>query len=108
MTKTAISAHSIERARERLAGTGLDPEAVCIVAARVAAHFASDEVAVRLVTLKRAIGDTSADVMTRQSNGDEVWAICRFGVVATIMLRRSAQPKTPAAFGVRRVTAIAA
>ena len=39
------------------------------------------------------------------SNGNEVWAIIRSGRVVTLMLRRSVQPATPAALGVREVIA---
>jgi len=37
------------------------------------------------------------------SNGDEVWAIVRAGVIRTVMYRRRSQPKTPAALDVERV-----
>lgn len=37
------------------------------------------------------------------SNGDEVWAVIRDAKVATVMLRRSSQPRNAAAFEVERV-----
>jgi hypothetical protein len=41
------------------------------------------------------------------SNGDEVWAIIRDGVVVTTMLRRSTQPKTCASLRVEHVHLLA-
>lgn len=37
------------------------------------------------------------------SNGDEVWAIIEAGKVRTVMLRRSTQPRSAAAFSVDKV-----
>ncbi len=104
-------AHAEQRAIERLAEIGFDADKakqVFALAQRVADHFRTDEVACRLFRLNREIGDRTADVLTRQSNGDEVWAICRNGEVFTIMLRRSNQPATPEALRVRKVTALKA
>jgi hypothetical protein len=58
------------------------------------------------------VGSTTADVAVfcgwaegwaGGSNGDEVWAVARAGVVATVMFRRADQPATPAALRVGRV-----
>ena len=37
------------------------------------------------------------------SNGNEIWAIARWGKLRTIMLRNEWQSKTPESFGVDRV-----
>jgi hypothetical protein len=100
------TSHATERAVERLADAGIDPKVVLNEADRIAAAYHAYSLAVRMRTLNMIHGDTKAAFMERESNGDEVWAICRGGTVRTIMLRRSTQPKTPAAFGVDRVARI--
>ena len=58
--------------------------------------------AIRLIALPEMVGKAWSD----QSNGNEVWAIVRNRRLVTVMLRRSTQPKTAAAFDVERVTRI--
>lgn len=101
----AISTHALDRARERLVEAGIDPADVAAKAERIATAYCTMSLAVRIVRLDRAYGDQSA-TLDRASNGDEVWAICREGLVKTVMLRRSTQPRTPAAFGVQRVAKV--
>ena len=101
-----MTLHAAERASERLIDAGIDPAVVLREATTIANAHRSVDLAVRMRTLNGTYGDGRADVMSRESNGDEVWAIIRGGTVKTIMLRRSTQPRTPAAFGVDRVARI--
>ena len=98
--------HAIDRTSERLAECGEDPRLVMSEARRIAAAHADKDLAVRMRVLDTAYGDTSGG-SDRQSNGDEVWAVCRHGVVRTMMLRRSSQPRTPDAFRVDLVLRVA-
>jgi hypothetical protein len=59
--------------------------------------------AVRVWVLKGQRNEPWSDL----SNGDEVWAIIRDGVVVTTMLRRSTQPKTCASLRVEHVHLLA-
>ena len=61
--------------------------------------YRTGSTAVRVAVLPAHRGETDADYYGRtQSNGDEVWAVIRDGYCATVMLRRSNQTQTPAAF----------
>lgn len=97
--------HALTRAEERLIEAGLDPVKVHAKAKELAEVTSRywQSAAVLMVSLDRICGDDRDDVLSRQSNGDEVWAVLREGHVATIMLRRSNQPKRPDAFGVEKV-----
>lgn len=103
----ALSLHSVERASERLADAGLRPREVLGVADRVARAFPNESVAVRLAAFGEHRGDAGVDILARESNGDELWAVCRNGDVKTVMFRRSTQPRTREAFGVDRVLRVA-
>lgn len=99
--------HAADRAIERLTDAGIDPATVLREAQRIAAAYANTEVGVLLRTLPEDHGDTTAaDYYERESNGNEVWAVCRHGSVTTIMLRRSDQPHTAAALRVNAVMRI--
>ena len=100
--------HARERANERMLEAGIDPRLVLAVATKVASAHSTIDLAVRLAVLPQSCGDQRDDVLSRESNGNEVWAICRGGHVVTIMLRRSTQPRTAAAFGVQRVARLGA
>ena len=58
--------------------------------------------AMRLLTLPSQVGEAWGD----RSNGNQVWAIVRYGELRTVMLRRSTQPATPQAFNVDKVTIV--
>jgi len=98
--------HAADRASERLIEAGISPATVLKEADIIARAHRNMDLAVRMRVLSGLHGDNRADVLSRESNGDEVWAICRGGFVKTVMLRRSTQPRTPAAFGVDRVARI--
>lgn len=102
----ALTFHAGERAAERLTAAGIDPAVVMREADVIARRFATTSIAVRLRALSAKYGDNRADVLSRESNGDEVWAVCREGTVRTVMLRRSTQPRTKEAFGVALVARI--
>jgi hypothetical protein len=101
-----MTLHATDRANERLIEAGINPSTVLREADIIARTHRSMDLAVRMRVLDGTFGDRTEDVMVRGSNGDEVWAICRGGFVKTVMLRRSTQPKTPAAFDVDRVARI--
>lgn len=101
-----MTIHAVDRAHERLIDAGIDPKVVLREADVIARTHRTMDLAVRMRVLSGTHGDSRADVMSRESNGDEVWAICRGGFVKTVMLRRSTQPRTAAAFGVDRVARI--
>jgi len=101
-----VTSHASERAFERLSEAGINPATVMREASTIAKAYSAHSLAVRMRQLTMIHGDTKAAFMERESNGDEVWAVCRHGSVTTIMLRRSTQPRTPAAFGVDRVARI--
>lgn len=92
-----LSGHTLDRLADRL--TVEERTAVAERIGRVAAALPGGDVALRVLTLA---GQRNA-AWSNVSNGDTVWAIVRGGTVATVMLRRSTQPTTPAAFGVDRV-----
>ena len=97
--------HSTERAIERMAQAGLNPQAVLALADQVA-RSTSVATAVLIVTLPDRAGDDRDDILTRESNGNEVWSINRDGRIITLMLRRSNQPHTADALRVNRVMAL--
>ncbi len=103
----SLSWHAVDRASDRLRDAGMNPDDVLRLANDVARQVPRGSVAVRLACLAKSVGDLRDDVMTRASNGDEVWAVVRDGVVRTVMLRRSTQPRDPGAFGVDRVLRVA-
>ncbi len=88
------SRHAINRAAERLSPAEL-AQARAAADTYLKAHPRGSH-AVRLMSLGKQRGVPWDD----RSNGDEVWAIIRAGRVTTIMLRRSTQPVTRAAFDV--------
>jgi hypothetical protein len=98
-----LTTHATERATSRMADAGIDPEPILATAERIATAYARTSIAVRLTTLPEHHGDTDRPRDERESNGNEVWAVCRGGHVTTIMLRRDTQPRTTEAFGVRYV-----
>lgn len=102
----ATTFHASERAVSRLAAAGIDPRVVLNEADVIARRFRDTSIAVRLRALGEKYGDNRADVMARESNGDEVWMVAREGVVRTVMLRRSTQPRTRDAFGVAMVARV--
>lgn len=102
MEQGQVSGHGATRAIERMTQAGLDAGRVLDLATQVAAHAATDT-AVLMVTLPERAGDDRDDVLTRESNGNEVWTIIRNHRVITLMLRRDDQPKTITALRVKRV-----
>jgi hypothetical protein len=99
---TGITNHATDRAFGRLADAGINGRAVLDRAAKVAARI-DGSAAVLMVRLDKKVGDTAGDFNSRDSNGDDVWAIIRNRRVNTLMLRRKEQPATPAKFGVDAV-----
>jgi len=99
--------HAEQRAAERIIAAGRSPQEAVSLAERIARAYPRTDIAVRLMVLEGAYGDTQDDILSRMSNGDEVWAIIRQGSVTTIMLRRSNQPRTPEALRVDKVLRIA-
>lgn len=98
--------HAYERVTERMSEAGYGTatiEKVYWAAGQLAAASTAESEAIRLVNLDGQVGKAWSD----RSNGDEVWAIVRGRNLVTIMLRRSSQPKTPAALKVAKVTIIA-
>lgn len=97
--------HALARADERLTAAGLDPKKVYAKGAELATVTSKYwySAAVLMVALDRNYGDTNAPRDDRDSNGNEVWAVCRGGKLVTLMLRRDTQPKTCDAFGVDKV-----
>lgn len=94
--------HGAERAIERMASAGLRPERVLDLAGQVARTTTTDT-ACLMVRLPATAGDDRDDVLTRESNGNEVWSIIRDRRVVTLMLRRDDQPHTRTALRVERV-----
>lgn len=92
--------HALERASERL-GIVLDADTVQGIVAktdRIAAECSVDT-AIRVWRMRHMVGQAWSD----QSNGDDIIAIVRQGIVQTFMFRRSTQPHTPEAYNVRKV-----
>lgn len=102
MEQDRSTGHGTQRAIERMAQAGLSAGTVLDLAKQVAAHAAVDTAAL-MVTLPTRAGDDRDDVLTRESNGNEVWTIIRDHRVITLMLRRDDQPKTRTALRVERV-----
>lgn len=107
MEQGRVTGHGASRAIDRMAQAGLDPRRVLALAEQVAARTDTDT-AVLMVTLPEAAGDQSADLLTRESNGNEVWTVIRDHRVITVMLRRDDQPKTTAALRVNRLLRLTA
>lgn len=101
-----MATHASERASERLEAIGIDPNVIESAAARIAADMPERDLAVLMLQLPNAWGDNRRDILTRESNGNQVWAVCRHGQVCTVMLRRESQPSDAAAFGVDKVLRI--
>jgi hypothetical protein len=93
-----ITSHAYERAFGRIRAAGGNPDKV-LQAAELLARTYRAPTAVRLLTLPEQVGTPWGE----ESNGDQVWAICRDSRVVTLMLRRSTQPATPDALRVDRV-----
>lgn len=100
MERSRVTGHGSERAIERMALAGLNADKVLDLADQVAARTVADT-AVLMVTLPEAAGDDEADILSRDSNGNEVWSIIRDQRVVTLMLRRSTQPKRAETFRVQ-------
>jgi hypothetical protein len=98
----ATTAHSTQRAVERMTQAGLNAGRVLDLAAQVA-KATREATAVLIVTLPDRVGDDRDDILTRESNGNEVWSICRDQRVITLMLRRSNQPHSADALKVDKV-----
>jgi hypothetical protein len=90
-----LSGHVWERLAERLQPWERGG-AVLRTSGYLKAHPAGSH-AVRILKLDSRRGTWAG------SNGDEVWAILRDGAVATVMLRRSSQPRSAQAFSVDKV-----
>lgn len=89
--------HALDRIEERC--VGLDTASIKNVVALAERAFRFNATAVRITTLDNHRGPTDADFYKRaESNGDEVWAIIRYGRCTTVMLRRANQERTPKAF----------
>ncbi len=99
--------HAQQRAEERISACGRNPAEAYSLAERIARAYPRTDIAVRLMVLEGAYGDTEEDILSRMSNGNEVWAIIRQGVVTTIMLRRDNQPRTTEALRVDKVLRVA-
>jgi hypothetical protein len=97
-----MTSHARERALERLvceAGLSAARAAELLARADAVARRRGGSLALRLLVLAARVGAAWSE----RSNGNEVWAVCRDGRVVTVMFRRSTQPATPGAFGVREV-----
>ena len=94
--------HAAQRAVERCSKAGLDPLPLLAKANNLARRYPETHLAVRLAELPAQVGEAWG----KQSNGDQVWAVCRNGRPVTVMLRRSTQPPTAAAPHVQRVLAL--
>ena len=89
-----LSPHALDRIHQSGRFSSAETAAVARVADRIAAHWADRDAAVRIATCPYRATGTATDILSRESNGDEVWAIVRQGTVVTVMLRRSTQPVT--------------
>lgn len=99
-------AHASDRVTERLAQVHIDPQVILSAAQRIADADADHDLAVLMLQLPITWGDTDRDILARESNGNQVWAVLRHGQVCTVMLRREHQPSDRAAFGVDKVLRI--
>ena len=91
--------HASERILERCADAGVSPDFVEERLAKALGRCKpTKSYAIRLVALPKAVGSYG-----ERSNGDEVWAIVRSGIIQTVMLRRQGQTCTPSQFGVHEV-----
>ena len=95
--------HYIERLQERM--TPAEASALVAAVAKLARTLdESLDYAVHIMRLPDYRGSWTIDPDgSGISNGNNVWAIIRHGRVATVMLRRDAQPSTKEAFRVDRV-----
>lgn len=91
--------HSIQRFFERLRPHHKNPSDLLKQAAKL--HNPNRHQAFLLYKLPEHKGDTKGSIYDRQSNGNEVWAVVRQGKLATIMFRRSTQPKVADSFSVQ-------
>ena len=98
-----LSSHAWERVKARLEANGIDAEPLVRLAMAVARANRHRDVAMRLIRLPEAVGDTTSPLMERRSNGTDLWAIARRGVIETLMWRRPEQPPTPEAMRVDQV-----
>jgi hypothetical protein len=98
-----MSAHYVNRLVERM--TAAEAQALVGAIGKLATTMPADrDFAVHVLRLPQTRGEwTFNPDGTGTSNGNNVWAIIRKGRVATVMLRRDAQPSTPAAFRVDAV-----
>jgi hypothetical protein len=90
--------HAVDRIRERLTDSGVDPDETYDTLTTIAKRNTHRSVAVRVCTLK-----FRGKVWSNESNGDTVWAVIRSGQVVTVMLRRREQPTHPGALQVNQV-----
>jgi hypothetical protein len=93
--------HALRQAYQRLSNIVRDPTKLLELAKST--HNQNRHQAIRVAVLQKQYGDTKGDIYSRQSNGEEVWVICRQGKLATIMFRRSTQPKVADSFSVQDV-----
>lgn len=91
--------HALQRAYQRLSNIVQDPTALLKAAQK--AHNYNRHQAIRVAVLQQQYGDTKGSIYDRESNGEEVWVVCRQGKVTTIMFRRSTQPKVANSFSVQ-------
>lgn len=98
-----LTRHAWERVASRLDANGIDAEPLVRLAMAVAKANKHRDVAMRLVRLPEAVGDTTSPLYERGSNGPDLWAIARRGVIETLMWRRPEQPPTPDAMRVDQV-----
>lgn len=103
MNKDDLTRHAMERVKERLDAAGVDTEALVRLATGIAAANRHRDVALRLIRLADAQGDTTHAYMERESNGTDLWAIARQGSIETMFWRRAEQSVTPVALRVDQV-----
>ncbi len=94
--------HALNRITGRLSQAGVNIDAIAKQVEFVAGAYPS--MALLVWSFPRMYNDSSRPYRDREeSNGDQLWAICRNRKVVTWMFRRSNQPATKAALQVERV-----
>ena len=100
-----MTAHALHQTTQRLRDAGIEAPIIAKIyraAEGLAALSSVGAEAIRLLKLSAQVNQAYG----LRSNGDEVWAIIRNRQLKTVMLRRSSQPQTPAAFRVEKVTVL--
>lgn len=100
---TGAEAHAWDRSITRIAANGIDPLPLLAIARQYAAANKHRDIAVRVYNGSVEFGDTTSPLFDRESNGSQVWVVCRGGTLVTIMFRRNNQPATPEALRVGQV-----